>query len=281
MNVLFTIKPAYGIKGTSNWFQCVCHCIAWPYGVILVTFSDGIFFYPIKYKQVYLFGSGCQGDFQFEERNNECLLAGNGRWFFILFYTTVLILFLLSIIAYLKTFFVARKVWKDNNAKVLRNLYQDYVNDDLMDGTFIAADHSYTVFKTTIRLSSTALLYIISIFPIIVVQFYALNNGPIHGKYRALYDIWFDLLGNVIGVVNVIFYGYFSPIFRHEMIRLKNRFKSFLIRKYYKLTGKANSVMTSDHDLEVECEDEFDVSFSSSGIGRDSSLEWSREYILR
>ena len=211
------------------------------------------------------------------------MLAGGGLIITIFFYSFIIILLLTSILLYLKTYYVARKQWKQSCVRVLRNIEDSCPitqADDLDDGFEIAADPNKTVFKTTVRLSTTALIYVASILPLIMFQFYQIFNGPIQNKALwTFFFIWFVFIGNFIGVLNVILYGYLSPTFRLEMNKLKNRLLDILIRTYYVIAGTRNRFTSSD---DSDLEDDFGASLSSNGIGRESELSLSyREYTLR
>ena len=192
----------------------------------------------------------------------------------------MLILLLLTVILFVKTVHVAYSQYKRSRAHILN---YSVASLDMADGYEIAANHSFRVFKTTLRLSATAFIYVISFLPIILAQFYEIYNGPIRNPtLRLIFHLWFDFSGNIIGTMNIVFYGYFSKVFRREMVELKNRLYWRVWEACYSeeemtmRSGAGSSVAFEEGGINAE-----NSLSKSTGIASDSDYHSSREIILQ
>ena len=95
------------------------------------------------------------------------------------------------------------------------------------------AKFSYSVLKSSLPFSVTAIIYVIIFIPIAVKQFLAAFNGPIQNKpaLQFFLTLWFLCAGNFTTLMNLIFYGVLSKVLRQEVaVRVKYRFSRVSLR---------------------------------------------------
>ncbi|XP_075262791.1 uncharacterized protein LOC142354398 [Convolutriloba macropyga] len=95
------------------------------------------------------------------------------------------------------------------------------------------AKFSYSVLKSSLPFSVTAIIYVIIFIPIAVKQFLAAFNGPIQNKpaLQFFLTLWFLCAGNFTSLMNLIFYGVLSKVLRQEVaVRVKYRFSRVSLR---------------------------------------------------
>ena len=218
-----TIQPKLGVSGTSTNFFSFCHLIAWPWGIALTLLTSGVGLFDLCAHDNYLAGRGCYGNFSFVLSPNEadCLMSRPGLSVWMAYYAIEIALLILVVFLYAITLWVTHKTWKQTANKLVYHTNVKCVNKELYDGDSIAASCSLTVYKTILRLSTTAFIYVVSMMPIIAAKVYRTRFGPIPDQtIREWSNALDDLMRGVIGISNIIFYAYFSPIFRSEIKQL-------------------------------------------------------------
>ena len=139
-----------------------------------------------------------------------------------IYYSNIILIMTLAVALFIKSFHLAYKKWTQLEKKSSKERSHTTTSIRSEHGYGIAADYSLQVVKTTMRLSLTAFIYVFSISPLIIVNFYNLYVGFVRENFlRQFLNVYPALSTTFIGVLNVISYAYMSPLFRLEV---KNMF---------------------------------------------------------
>ena len=170
------------------------------------------------------------------------------------YYGQIFALELLSVIVFGITIYVAYQSYRKNQA--VKESPESITHESLglnsslySDNNFdIAAGQSYVIFKTTFRFAVTSFAYLVLLMPIIGGQLYQVNNGPFHNKHlRVAYGVAFSIVDSVVAIINVMFYGIFSPMFRKEVKAMV----SMLLRKSYQQLCLCFCCFNSERDFQA------------------------------
>ena len=103
----------------------------------------------------------------------------------------------------------------------LRALNTDEQNSRAV-GFIVAANHQKNVLISSIQYSVVGLIYAVAYLPVGVYQIFTIYNGPVENKQGVLLaaTIYNLISNNFISVMNILFYGFFSNVFRGEMVRI-------------------------------------------------------------
>ena len=201
----------------------IYNLIVWPSGLLLPLLTSGLFWYPITYSNTYIAGDTCRGEFEFElnDDSTECLLVGNSKIIWLMYYVGIVAILVAAIFMFFLALSRASKLCKKPKKSNIGINSSSELFDEYHES--IGCNHSQIVWKTTLRLSTAAFVYILSVATSVAFRVYEIYYGPIkHQKLRGVSNLWLQLAGYLIGASNIIFYGYFSPLFRLETLRVKD-----------------------------------------------------------
>ena len=147
-------------------------------------------------------------------------MVGLGKILYTLYFANVTTIMLIAVTFFILSVRSAYRIWKNHQ----RRSEESFANSANL-GHQIAAEFCYQVLKTTMRLSLTAFIYVISISPLFAVNMYKLYVGFVEQKgVREFFNMYPSISISVIGAMNIISYGYLSPMFRHEIaVMIKRR----------------------------------------------------------
>ncbi|XP_063729413.1 uncharacterized protein LOC134857018 isoform X2 [Symsagittifera roscoffensis] len=220
--VYLTIKPRFGLNGSSKFFLVASHCIIWPYGFLLDFITAGHPPYAIKY---YASGGsvieGCRGNFSFEVSKDEedCLMVGTGKELYKIQTANIILIMILTIIFFALSMKAAYESYQTCRSKCRENMRASV--NVIFD---ISAEFSLKIIQTTTKLSLTALIYIIAILPLLCLNFFQFKHGNINNSaVRQFFNLYPYLCTSLIGMMNIISYGYMSSVFRRETTNIFKR----------------------------------------------------------
>ncbi|XP_075262411.1 uncharacterized protein LOC142354033 [Convolutriloba macropyga] len=250
LHVFLLLNPTAQFKPQST----DCHFIiynflVWSCGILLPLLTSGLPFYPLMFSNTYVATSTCRGKFTFRlnDQLSDCLLADGGKMIWLLYYFGIVAILLIAVIlcgVALRRANTLRFKPSKRKASLMKS-------SELVDAFNSSNSHSEIVWRTTIRLSLTALVYISSVLPAVIYRVYEIENGPIRSEnVRGVLNLWLQFAGYIIGASNIIFYGYFSPLFRLEIVRLKSYVLGTALKTLAGLVGQTNSVKDpSEYDV--------------------------------
>ena len=231
------------------------HVCAWMYGAIIMLISMD-WHAPPTYSGDYLTHTGCQANMTFllTDDKKECLLSGERCQMFQFFYGQFFALEIFSVLIFGITVYVAYQSYRKNmvNKDSPDSLTHQSLglNSSLYSSNNfdIAADQSYIIFKTTFRFAVTSFAYLILLMPIIGGQLYQANNGPFQNKnLRVVYGVCFSIVDSSVAIINILFYGVFSPLFRKELRAMIARHT----RRTYQQTCVCFCCINSNQDFQA------------------------------
>ena len=142
----------------------------------------------------------------------------------VIFLSFEIVLQVLAILLFVITVKISYET-KKRNAQLTQPDLRLSINE-LNDSYEIETSYNQTVYKSTLRLSITALVYVLSLLPVIIRKIIEIYNGPIEEDYiREWFNVWDNIVGVFIGTLDIIVYGFLSPVFKSE---LKNEGKRIL-----------------------------------------------------
>ena len=194
------------------------HVIAWPLGVLITMIPYmRIHKYKVEIFGNYIASKGCQSNFTFYLRNNgtRCLVEKDGADIILTFYFITVLLIVATNIVFGGVFYRVYQNWKKKQRKIDTQCTRAV-------GFIVAANNSKNIVMSSIQYSLIGFIYIITYFPIVVYKVYVIYHGPPEHYTNILFFfvIYSFVMGNFTSVMNILFYGFFSKVFRCEVVRL-------------------------------------------------------------
>ena len=193
-------------------------CIVWPFGLLVTIIPYTRFYeYEVSIIASYITYKGCQPNFTFILKNNgtQCLVNDDGANLMLAFYYITMVLIISTNLVFAAAFFQVFLNWKKKQREIDEQCSRSV-------GFIVAATNSKNVVISSIQYSVIGFIYIITYFPIVVYKLSIIYNGPPENYTNVLlfFVVYTFIIGNCTSVMNILFYGFFSKIFRTEMIRL-------------------------------------------------------------
>ena len=239
LTVWLSLQDRFNLSLGKDRLFLFFNCITWLSGLIgpIILFSD-IGIYKIEFVGNYVTSNGCQSNFTFyvTQNGSKCLMDTTGANIFATYYLIMCFLVLATNFVFGMVFIRIFINWR----KTKRRLLNVREQNSRALGFIVAANNQRNIVLSSIQYSAIGLIYTVTYLPISIYQVYIIYNGPPEEWQEVLLavTIYRVITNNFTSVMNILFYGFFSRVFRGEMIRISlllwakvQQFRSELARK--------------------------------------------------
>ena len=197
--------------------------ITWPFGLIFSSIPYlRIHDYKVKFFGNYIIAKACQPNFTFHLSDNgtKCLVNEDGQFLLASHSVIALILILATNVTFCLVFFQTYSNWKKKHQQLVRNIIDAECKRAV--GFIVAANQSKNIAISSIEYSIVGLIYTVTYVPVCIYQLLTIFYGPpIHANTFITVAVVYDFMArNFTSIMNILFYGFFSKVFRGEMFRI-------------------------------------------------------------
>ena len=161
------------------------------------------------------------GNFTFEVSADgaDCLMVGLGKFQYQFYFLNILVVMILALTFFALSLRVAYIRYRRFRLKSARS-----TQFSLKGETSVVVDSSRQVLRATMKLSLTAFVYILAIFPLFVLSFYQFQHGNINNpSIRSFFNYYPYICTSIIGVMNSLSYCCLNSVFRKEVFDMFKR----------------------------------------------------------
>ena len=203
----------------------IFNCIAWPFGLFpsVLLYSD-VATYDVAFVGNYVTSNGCQLNFTFVLKDNgtKCLMDNQGSQLWLAYYYMGAIFIAGTNFLFMGVFFQLFRGWR--RTKRLENTEELYGQSVgfIVSSVSSDANNRKNLLVSSLQYSLVGFVYTVTYFPISLYQIYVIYNGPDDNGDGIILvlTIYSAIINDFTSIMNILFYGFFSKVFRGEMTRI-------------------------------------------------------------